>query len=158
MRILDAISRERLSILFIIGLLISSLVLVAMTQVIRSDISLVSNNWRRFSVERSEKVEAVTTLRKELGYGGMIHQFKNFVLRGDPSYRASMGEHLGGARAAIAHYRSLGANQAETAALDELDAALQAYREASDLVQRLVETEPPSLKWTDRSGLTTSRH
>lgn len=140
MRILDAIRHERLSILFIIGLVISSLVLIAMMQVIKSDISLVSSNWRRFSVERSEKVEVVTTLRRELGYGGMIHQFKNFVLRGDLSYRASMSEHLGGARAAIAHYRSLGANQAETAALDELDATLQAYREASDLVQRLVET------------------
>ncbi len=140
MRILDVIRRERLSILFIIGLLISSLVLVAMTRGIKSDISLVFNNWRRFSVERSEKVEAVTTLRKELGYGGMIHQFKNFVLRGDPSYRASMGEHLGGARAAITRYRSLGANQAETAALDDLDATLQAYRAAADLAQRLVDT------------------
>lgn len=140
MRILDAIRRERLSILFIIGLLISSLVLVAMTWGIKSDISLVFNNWRRFSVERSEKVEAVTTLRKELGYGGMIHQFKNFVLRGDLSYRASMGEHLGGARAAIAHYRSLGVNQPEAVALNELDTTLQSYRAAADLAQRLVDT------------------
>lgn len=140
MRILDVIRRERLSILFIIGLLISSLVLVAMTWGIKSDISLVFNNWRRFSVERSEKVEAVTTLRKELGYGGMIHQFKNFVLRGDLSYRASMGEHLGGARAAIAHYRSLGVNQPEAVALNELDTTLQSYRAAADLAQRLVDT------------------
>lgn len=140
MRILDVIRRERLSILFIIGLLISSLVLVAMTWGIKSDISLVFNNWRRFSVERSEKVEAVTTLRKELGYGGMIHQFKNFVLRGDLSYRASMGEHLGGARAAIAHYRFLGVNQPEAVALNELDTTLQSYRAAADLAQRLVDT------------------
>lgn len=139
MRILDAIRRERLSILFIIGLLISSLVLVAMTRGIKSDISLVFDNWSRFSVERSEKVEAVTTLRKELGYGGMIHQFKNFVLRGDLSYRASMGEHLGGARAAIAHYRSLGVNQPEAVALNELDTTLQSYRAAADLAQRLVD-------------------
>lgn len=140
MRILGVIRRERLSILFIIGLLISSLVLVAMTWGIKSDISLVFNNWRRFSVERSEKVEAVTTLRKELGYGGMIHQFKNFILRGDLSYRASMGEHLGGARAAIAHYRSLGVNQPEAVALNELDTTLQSYRAAADLAQRLVDT------------------
>lgn len=139
MRVFDIVKRERFGILFIIGLLISGFVLVVMMGVIRSDVSLVTNNWSRYSVERSEKVEAVTILRKELGYGGVIHQFKNLVLRGDVSYSASMREHLGGARAAISHYRSLGVNQAESMALNDLDATLQSYREASDFVRQLID-------------------
>ena len=83
MRFLNSLKRERLGFLLIIALLASGFVLVVMEKWIESDISLISRSWHRFALERSEKVQLVIALRRELGYGGMIHQYKNFVLRGD---------------------------------------------------------------------------
>ena len=138
MNMYEALKKERVSILFLLAILIASIGLLAMTQTISRDTGLISDSWMRFTQERSEKALLVTELRQDLGYGGMIHQFKNYVLRGNPSYLAQMQRHIGAAQAHLFQYRSLGTNRAETVALNDLSATLAAYNEAAQQAAKLL--------------------
>lgn len=66
------------------------------------------------------------TLRDALGYGGMIHQFKNLVLRKDAGRAKQTNGAAESARDAIARYRALGPAPEEEAALKAIEAAAQA--------------------------------
>lgn len=51
--------------------------------------------WDNLQKGSQQKQEIVTNLSKYMGYGGMIHNFKNYVLRGDDKYlQASMQDHI----------------------------------------------------------------
>lgn len=58
---------------------------------ISRDVVLVDASWDKFRKSQNEKADAATVLRTNLGYGGMIHQFKNYVLRQDEPHRQGRG-------------------------------------------------------------------
>ena len=98
---------------------------------------------RALQAEGPTKLEVLYGLRRAIGFGGMIHAFKNLVLRGDP---ASAAEVEGGVRAAveqIARYRGLGVNEAEDAALSDIAKILATYGARTDLVVSMWKTGDP---------------
>lgn len=56
-----------------------------------------------------DRREAARQLRMQVGYGGMIHNFKNYILRGakDPGYLQKFNVNVTALREAISHYRSI---------------------------------------------------
>jgi methyl-accepting chemotaxis protein len=56
-----------------------------------------------------DRREAARELRAQVGYGGMIHNFKNYVLRGakDPGYLQKFNVNVTAVREAISHYKSI---------------------------------------------------
>jgi hypothetical protein len=46
----------------------------------------IDNSWRSYSAEADRRGELLSRVRGYLGYGGIIHDFKNYVLRQDPFY------------------------------------------------------------------------
>ncbi len=42
----------------------------------------MNKNWNLYKNEASKRLELVTQLKSQVGYGGIIHQFKNYVIRG----------------------------------------------------------------------------
>ncbi len=63
--------------------------------------------WGDEQVERQRLARAVEELFQAAGYGGLIHDFKNYVLRGDTSYRAAVVDAHDRATAAIAELNIL---------------------------------------------------
>lgn len=49
---------------------------------INTEVITVRNAWTEFQLVRSEKARLGGQMRAALGYGGMIHNFKNYVLSG----------------------------------------------------------------------------
>jgi methyl-accepting chemotaxis protein len=94
---------------------------------ISSDVTQVDVAWENFRKSKNDKAEAATTLRTNLGYGGMIHQFKNYVLRHDQPRIRKVQAKMGAALAAIDRYRSLGVNTVEGRALDDIDSVINNY-------------------------------
>lgn len=56
-----------------------------------------------------DRREAARQLRMQVGYGGMIHNFKNYILRGakDPGYLQKFNVNVTAVREAISQYRSI---------------------------------------------------
>lgn len=71
--------------------------------------------------------QLLAELRHALGYTGVIHQFKNLVLRNDDFSRDGFLDALGQARGALEDYRALSLSAEETGALAAIEEALDAY-------------------------------
>ncbi|NQU60776.1 MAG: response regulator [Rhodospirillales bacterium] len=115
------------------GLIIGASVLVS------RDIGLIQSAWDEFEESRSIRTQVVTSFRSEIGYGGMIHQFKNLVLRRDLSQVEIVKTRLEGTLGILAQYTTLGMTEGEKNAVADIRRVLHAYGEALETTVRLAE-------------------
>lgn len=69
----------------------------------------------------------LVALQHALGYGGVIHHFKNYILRQDDATYTAFSEALARAQTAIDKYRTLQITSDELRALDVVSAMVSAY-------------------------------
>ena len=100
----------------------------------------VSRDWQTFEATLSPKGQALNRLRAQLGYGAMIHQFKNFVLRQDEPRIAKIQRAMGAAWAALDEYEVHGVEGDEKAAVEAIRGTLSAYGEAVGKVVTMAES------------------
>ena len=124
---MKTLSISRLGAVYIIASLISGILLVGAALVVLEDARVVGAIWNAFEATRSEKARALSSIRHEMGYGGMIHHFKNFILRGEPMRRVLVEQKIGGAQAAISRFRTLGVGPDEETALAGIETVLRRY-------------------------------
>lgn len=105
----------------------------------KSEIALVDTAWQQYQSSRSEKARYESSLRSAIGYGGVIHEFKNFVLRKDISTLDNLQSRIGAAQLVLAQYRSLDINGAETIALHDIETVLSAYNRAATKISGMIE-------------------
>ena len=86
--------------------------------------------WRSFDEGPASKAVALSRLRDALGYGGTIHQFKNFVIRKDRRRIVPIQRALMEVSVALSAYESGGVNADESAALEVLDRVWTEYGHA----------------------------
>lgn len=101
-------------------------------------VSDIKDAWDTFEEGHSEKAGALDALHREIGYGGMIHNFKNYVLRHEQKYNDAVKAHIGGAEAALARYRALTVNRREKEALGHIEKMLGDYKRFLVIAERLV--------------------
>jgi signal transduction histidine kinase/CheY-like chemotaxis protein/HPt (histidine-containing phosphotransfer) domain-containing protein len=126
--------------LFVLGLIVlGASVMISSTNIIQN-ISKTETAWDIFKDSQSEKARALNSLRSELGFGGMIHQFKNFILRGGEERKHLVNFKLGGAKSAISNYQSLVTSAHEMEALGSIEMTLNNYyfslNKSKDLLDR----------------------
>ncbi len=93
-------------------------------------------NWYEdISSPRSMALSAIVT---DLGYGGVIHQFKNYILRQDRNRVAKLQVQIGGTLAAVEQYRSAAVSEKELAALDDIRGALLKYLAGLQVARRMM--------------------
>lgn len=90
----------------------------------------IRQKWLNFEAQRSEKARLYTSLLANIGFGGMIHNVKNFVLRKQPEYANAARNDLGAVGAIIAQYLTVQTEEAELNALHDLGDTLADYRKA----------------------------
>lgn len=103
------------------------------------------------AIDDSPAIDALATLRKgrqyskiedldfHIGYGGGIHNFKNFVLRADEQYGARAASGLSNVLLVVARYRaSEGLTQSQAKALDDIESVVRSYEEALAAVHKLI--------------------
>lgn len=88
--------------------LINSAGLVAVGAASLWGLRSTKNTWFDFQQTVEVRRETVRELRTQLGYGGMIHNFKNYVMRGanEPTYLQKFGVNVAAARDAISRYQA----------------------------------------------------
>jgi hypothetical protein len=120
----------------LIGLLAAAFITSAVET--RSRIGQIETVWHSFELERSGKTQALYRMYAALGYGGMIHNIKNFVLRGDPALARKAGSMLDLVDASLDDYRIHELDDVEIDALANIEANLILYRTAIGAAEQMV--------------------
>ena len=93
------------------------------------------------ALAETTKQAKVADLVRTLGYGGGIHRFKNYVIRGEDKYRERAAEAFTSAHGIIVSLREMDVSSDESAALDSLEQTVGSYQTALDTVHGMVEED-----------------
>ena len=104
-------------------------------------IGLIIGSLPQLGAAAPEKQALIAELVRNLGYGGAIHDFKNYVLRGKDKYRADADAHFNQARQTITALRETALRIEDVAALDELERVINAYQTQLPTIKRIFKRE-----------------
>ena len=94
--------------------------------------------WQNYLLHVHLKRAYLTQIEQNLGYGGAIHHFKNYVLRGDQIYYQNFFSDYSRITAGIEAYRSLdNVSKIELEALAQIDSVARRYRAHIEQVKAL---------------------
>jgi len=127
------------SYILVLGFIFVALTLISLSLFSLSKTNDLQGDWDVFEGERNVRLNALITLRTELGYGGMIHKFKNYILRQNRADANTFLSSIGGARAALNRYKSFQLNMTEERGLLHIENTLDAYDNAISLVNELIQ-------------------
>ncbi len=98
----------------------------------------LEQHWRIDNKHAAESAYAISRIHKSFGYGGFIHNFKNFVLRRDSSRIALIDGNLAETYEAIESYQSLAVSQQEHELITQFRRVVDDYAEKYALSKQLV--------------------
>jgi signal transduction histidine kinase/DNA-binding response OmpR family regulator len=119
----------------------------------------IDRQWANQNVQSLRKADAISQIFRHLGYGGFIHNLKNYVLRHEPSYLQDARSDLSLTRDAIRLLRQTDLNENERAALDTINRTVNDYGRNLNFAVDLIRTGVPSeivdqqIKVDDREAL-----
>lgn len=100
----------------------------------------ISQKWRYQDDQSFRQVSAASDLFRHLGYGGFIHNFKNYVLRQEPEYLREARSDLSRSRDSIRILHQTDLSEQERNALATITRTLETYRRQLDLAKEAVAT------------------
>ncbi len=115
----------------------------------RQQFSEIADSWSGYAEDPEKKGVWISSLRGYLGYGGIIHTFKNYVIRKDDTYRQRMLDQLTQYDAVMAAYLAEPLPTAERQALETIGATIDEYREKLAIAERAAHGNWPAER-TDR--------
>ncbi len=124
-----------LAISFVLAVL--TIALLAGSVVSIGKVDAVSESWSDFEAGAAKKDVHLRELYDAIGYGGLIHEFKNYVLRQDPPRIAKAKAKAAAAMAALDASAALAGDAQEKQALEVIRATLVAYLTALSAAELL---------------------
>ncbi|MBL6933393.1 MAG: PAS domain S-box protein [Rhodospirillales bacterium] len=94
---------------------------------ITNSISGVQNGWVAHQKEASQRTILLSELHSLIGYGGYIHNFKNYVLRGSNEYKNKVENDQKNILAAISSFQKLPLLEKEIAAINQIEMTFREY-------------------------------
>jgi len=89
----------------------------------------VQNNWNNYLSEVVQRQTLLMDIKANFGYGGIIHNFKNYVLRGDKKYAKRFIKHYTAINKALDKYSTLKhLKKEESEALTTIKTTLDGYK------------------------------
>ncbi|MGB0682137.1 MAG: diguanylate cyclase [Magnetovibrionaceae bacterium] len=127
------------------GLLLALAIIGVLTAVLhaRDQIDASHKRFAAFEDLNHEKHDLLADLQSAVGYGGLIHNFKNFVLRQDSETQDRLERDFDTVAALITQYGTLSLSTPERDALDVVQQTFQAYRERANIAETLMANNAP---------------
>ena len=148
-----AANRRLRSVLIVAGaaFLLASTVLLGLYLGVETNhrLKAIKTSWVQFSEEADRKGAWISEIRGLMGYGGIIHNFKNYVLRKDETYLDRLQDQLGPFHGAMQAYQASLQPGEERQALATIEETIRRY-EAKIPVARRAEEENWPVTETDR--------
>lgn len=127
-----------LGFLFLVALLIAGTGIMGVSFYLKRDANVISETWQEFQQASSVKTRIITALWADFGYGGMIHNFKNYVLRHEENYYIEASSNFDGVKGLLAQYRVLRPAPQELEALTAIEGVVNRYEKALDITRNLI--------------------
>lgn len=129
----------RTIVILVSGLIgLTGIALAALLGYTIHNVSTIQSGWFEYEAVNSEKARLESVLSASIGYGGMIHEFKNYVLRHENERVGKIQAHIGAANAVVGQYQSLVLSKNEKSALEDITTVLNTYNKALLTTQNLV--------------------
>jgi methyl-accepting chemotaxis protein len=133
-----------LGIVFSVLLAIVAVAVAGSSFTVTHRVAGIGKTWDDFDQGPGRKVFLLRNLYQAIGFGGMIHEFKDYVLRAErwaiPRVHAKFRE----VAVVLDAYRQVGVNAREEEALGTVGAMLEAYADALTKAERLWASEKPA--------------
>ncbi|WP_051560313.1 GGDEF domain-containing protein [Marinobacterium jannaschii] len=94
------------------------------------------SSWRQFGSEAHARSIILADLNRAIGYGGLIHNFKNYLLRREDKLLPLLQQNHDDFLHAMQRYRQLPLQSRERRALDQVQAVISAYSRHVEIIQR----------------------
>ena len=120
--------------------LIATVLMVILLVAIYSYMAIipVSKNWKDFQHQVEVRQSLLMQIKAEFGYGGMIHNFKNYVLRGQDKYVGRINNNYERLNNEIVEYQKIaGLKEEEKLALTAIAQVMSNYHKNTSLVQSM---------------------
>lgn len=105
---------------------------------ILSTVTPVADSWHYYQEQAAMRQELLMAIKADFGYGGMIHNFKNYVLRDQGKYRDRINQNAASLSSTLIQYHGLGGlTKAEKAALAAIKQVAQTYHDNSRRIGEL---------------------
>jgi|GEM_PF-1934362 len=114
-------------IIFSVAFALVGILSIISVLIIDENVSLVRESWQTYQIDRSDKAKLTSILQAEIGYGGAIHHFKNFILRNEIRYFEEAKKYLIAANATIEQFYLLNVTEAELEALNHIQQTFESY-------------------------------
>jgi len=93
---------------------------------------------RAAAFNKWERNELLNELHSLIGYGGLIHDFKNYLIRNNQFYMNRFSTALSGAQQILIRFRQLaGLGESEIAHIDTIDATFKRYQSLIITIQKM---------------------
>lgn len=119
-----------LGISVIAATLLAGVIYVASAYMIRNEIQSSRSIWSNYQRVSSNRALALSSIIRNMGYGGMIHFYKKFVIKGEDEFAQKAALSAGAAFAAIKQYQASPVSTKERAALETIRSTIMKYVEA----------------------------
>ena len=96
----------------------------------------INSTWEHASQAEMREV-LLSDIKAEFGYGGIIHNFKNYVLRGQDKYIGRIAKDSDMLNVTIKKYKTLNLTEEESKTLDIIKSVMHSYTEQASVVQGL---------------------
>ncbi|WP_319468286.1 methyl-accepting chemotaxis protein [uncultured Pseudodesulfovibrio sp.] len=103
----------------------------------------INSSWVQYTEQAAAREDLLTEIKEQFGYGGIIHNFKNYVLRGEQKFLDRMNANKKALEQSLAQYNQLQINDEEKKALSVIEAIMQTYVAESATVSTLWDMAAP---------------
>ncbi len=140
MNFINNVSIRQLSTRFSIGFALVVVCVAAFGFVNVKTAGQLNDDWSNNPDHARLKGSLLHNLNSAVGYGGAIHQFKNFVLRKDAPRLVKVHAGFDAAQDIIQEYRSFHLSEQESQALDDISAVFKKYSDATAVITTMAES------------------
>jgi methyl-accepting chemotaxis protein len=115
-----------------------------------SNTKILSKNWDLYNNQAEKRLVLLDTIKSEVGYGGIIHQFKNYIIRGQQKQVDKINKLYNEFKNTINEYKQLdNLHDNEKEALDQIEKTIALYYQNLSLAIKL-KNEGKSVKEIDK--------
>ncbi|HEC14496.1 MAG TPA: HAMP domain-containing protein, partial [Rhodospirillales bacterium] len=126
-----------------IGMIIAFLLAIATGGVVYNStltvkqVTMMGQTWKDFEEGPEKKMGYINDLYNAIGFGGMVHKYKDFILEAKRTQLVAFNAKVREAVVALSNYKRVGVNEEEETALKAIQGVLKSYIEASQKAEQL---------------------